>query len=387
MAGGPVVLLGQGEQYDDPDDWRELIRGRRIRRGVELPVRREGLTALHRPEDVPELAAVLDEVDPPGPPSQTVAAHPPRGAPSLGLGGTSVPPAPVGLAQAATSPQQSPPDGGGPARRPLPTAAPRRGWRFGLWLCLLGVGALLFLRLCARDGFGPLPGFGARSGRSASARDAASSPETAACARPRGWIATAACGDLELARLRKALANAYAVRAAGLSADERAELAAEQARWQAGRSACRTTADPAACLAPRYRSRIAELKEGRPPASGPQAEAPSTPLDAPLEPAQRVVAVVDAPQWTRRPNGDEMADAFPERALRLDIDGRARLTCRVTGTGALTACDVLSEDPPDYGFGGAALRLSRDFQMRPVTPDGRSVEGARVEVPVAFKGG
>ena len=97
--------------------------------------------------------------------------------------------------------------------------------------------------------------------------------------------------------------------------------------------------------------------------------------------------VIERPEWVRQPNGDEVADAYPERAQRLGIDGRARLSCRVTGAGALSACDILSEDPPEYGFGGAALRLSRYFQLRPTTADGRPVEGARVEAPVAFRGG
>ena len=161
-------------------------------------------------------------------------------------------------------------------------------------------------------------------------------------------------------------------------------LAAEQARWQQSRAECRTAAEPGACLVPRYRARIAELGEAQ--GTAPAAEAPPPSAAAAAAEPLRPPAVIERPEWVRRPSGDEMADAYPERALRLDIDGRARLSCRVAASGALAACDIVSEDPPEYGFGGAALRLSRFFRMRPVLPDGRPVEGARVELPVAFKG-
>ena len=62
-----------------------------------------------------------------------------------------------------------------------------------------------------------------------------------------------------------------------------------------------------------------------------------------------------------------------------------RMQCRVTASGTLENCVVLSENPPGYGFGRAALRMSGQFQMRPKTRDGKSVAGATVIVPMQFR--
>ena len=79
-----------------------------------------------------------------------------------------------------------------------------------------------------------------------------------------------------------------------------------------------------------------------------------------------------------------MATYFPTRAQNLSKPGRATLSCRVTATGTLTGCSVVSEDPADFGFGQAAMRLSKLFKMRPKTADGRPVEGASVTIPIRF---
>lgn len=378
MEDGPVVLLGQGEQYADPADWRELIRTRRIRRGVELPVRRHGLTTLRRPEDVPELVAVLDAVDPPGPPSQTVASL--ERPPAASAPATAVPPSAARPATRAGVSAPAAPATAAPGAPALPTAAPRKRWRFGVWRWVFALAALLLVRLCAHDGFGGLPSFGDRAGAPPAASSPSSQADAAACARPRGWIAKAACDDPEFARLRPVVARAYAARLAGLSGETRQALSDEQGRWQASRSACRSASDPGGCLSERYRARLAELQ--------PRAEAPPPPdASAPAPPPLAPVAVVERPEWVRRPGADDLADAYPERALRLDIDGRALLSCRAMASGGLTACDIVSEDPPDYGFGAAALRLSRFYGIAPRTADGRPVAGAKVDLPVAFKGG
>lgn len=74
-----------------------------------------------------------------------------------------------------------------------------------------------------------------------------------------------------------------------------------------------------------------------------------------------------------------MASFFPERAVRLEVEGHVLLTCKVTDGGHLTDCIVTKETPAGYDFGDAALRMSPWLRMRP------SVAGGTVRVPLAFR--
>jgi protein TonB len=95
--------------------------------------------------------------------------------------------------------------------------------------------------------------------------------------------------------------------------------------------------------------------------------------------------VITQPNWLRQPGAAEMARFYPAQALDADIQGRAVIRCRVTVSGTLTNCVILSETPKGYGFGRSALALAAYFRMTPKTEDGRPVEGGQVDVPIGFK--
>jgi len=80
-----------------------------------------------------------------------------------------------------------------------------------------------------------------------------------------------------------------------------------------------------------------------------------------------------------------MANAFPDRALRGNISGSATLSCKVTTVGVVRDCVVLSETPSEYGFGAAAVRVSKNFKMKPRLVDGQAIEGATVKIPLTFR--
>lgn len=101
-------------------------------------------------------------------------------------------------------------------------------------------------------------------------------------------------------------------------------------------------------------------------------------------PAPTLADLENSPDWLRLPSDGEVAAAYPTAARRARVAGQALLDCALDGEGRLTGCKVAQETPAGYGFGQAALSLSVRFQMTPLYPDGRSVAGARVSVPISF---
>jgi protein TonB len=96
-------------------------------------------------------------------------------------------------------------------------------------------------------------------------------------------------------------------------------------------------------------------------------------------------SVITRPDWLRQPSADQLAREYPDRALRLDREGRVQLSCTVAADGKVNNCSVTSETPTGMGFGEAALKLTRYFQMRPQTVDGAPVGGAKVNIGIPFK--
>jgi len=90
------------------------------------------------------------------------------------------------------------------------------------------------------------------------------------------------------------------------------------------------------------------------------------------------------PHWRKIPNGDDMARFYPEDAVRRGVSGKVVMSCTVSKEGTLYACTVVSETPPNEGFGAAALKLAPYFEMTPQLEDGRTVNGGMVRIPVVF---
>ncbi len=109
----------------------------------------------------------------------------------------------------------------------------------------------------------------------------------------------------------------------------------------------------------------------------PTPPAPPAPLAPPTPP------VVTNPDWVRRPTSRDVGRFFPVRAIERDRSGVVVLHCTVRIDGTLS-CVVNSEDPSGWGFGAAALNLSRAFQMVPATVDGQAVE-ARYILRIPFQ--
>jgi len=95
--------------------------------------------------------------------------------------------------------------------------------------------------------------------------------------------------------------------------------------------------------------------------------------------------VIGRPQWIDKPSGLQLSRAYPRRAQDAGVSGSATLNCVVEAAGTVRDCAVISETPTGWGFGEAAVKLSRFFRMKPETSDGMPVDGAKVMVPLSFR--
>lgn len=110
---------------------------------------------------------------------------------------------------------------------------------------------------------------------------------------------------------------------------------------------------------------------------------PETPSDIAFVSGPPPAVEVTRPEWLRQPR--DLARYYPARALSRGMEGVVDLECAVDVGGNL-ACRVASETPQNWGFGDAALRISRDYRMAPARRNGVAVEGRyRMRVPFSLQ--
>ncbi len=91
------------------------------------------------------------------------------------------------------------------------------------------------------------------------------------------------------------------------------------------------------------------------------------------------------PSWISIPTTDDMAKAYPSHASHVGISGQVMMQCAATAEGEMSDCRILQETPSDEGFGRAALSISGKFRLTPLTPEGKSVAGTTINIPIAFR--
>lgn len=87
--------------------------------------------------------------------------------------------------------------------------------------------------------------------------------------------------------------------------------------------------------------------------------------------------------WVRAPSQRDFERYYPRRALYSGQDGRVVLDCVADGRGRL-GCSIAEEAPRGFGFGNAAISISRQLRIASRTQDGRSVEGGHLRLPLVF---
>jgi|CXWL01.1.fsa_nt_gi hypothetical protein len=88
--------------------------------------------------------------------------------------------------------------------------------------------------------------------------------------------------------------------------------------------------------------------------------------------------------WLRRPN-DVPRGPWPTRT-DAPLPALVVLDCLVGEDGRLS-CQISSEDPPGFGYGALALRISRGFQMAPLTVEGEPTVGRTYRLRIPFEAG
>jgi len=78
---------------------------------------------------------------------------------------------------------------------------------------------------------------------------------------------------------------------------------------------------------------------------------------------------------------------YPEMAMRRGVMGRVLAECHLSSAGALNDCHVLSEEPVDFGFKEAFLRMAqvRYLTAKPKVVDGQPVADEVVRLLVPFR--
>lgn len=88
--------------------------------------------------------------------------------------------------------------------------------------------------------------------------------------------------------------------------------------------------------------------------------------------------------WARAPGVADVKAAYPQDALRQNVEGHVVLRCGLTADALLKSCDVLTELPRGYGFGRAAKSLVPLFKGEPLGDALKALATLRVDVPFGF---
>jgi protein TonB len=80
------------------------------------------------------------------------------------------------------------------------------------------------------------------------------------------------------------------------------------------------------------------------------------------------------------PTAEDLAKFYPEKAMDYGKDGGATIRCTVQKDHSLAKCAIAKETPAGFGFGDAALQMSKLFRMKKA-----SKPGAQVSIPIQFQ--
>ena len=85
------------------------------------------------------------------------------------------------------------------------------------------------------------------------------------------------------------------------------------------------------------------------------------------------------------PSQRESESIYPQKAISLQIEGTSRIQCVFDKFGYFNDCKITSENPLGFGFGDAAIELSKAMKVRMTMKNGAPVEGQRITIPFRWQ--
>lgn len=213
-------------------------------------------------------------------------------------------------------------------------------------------------------------------------------PTSFDCSRMSVWSEQQVCTNQSLASADVDLATLYRDRIRQAKGSAASRLRADQAAWRKQRGACEITSEPIGCLTAIYAQRAVQLRAWMPTNPTPLQDASIVNQhDTPSSPYVQTARapVIRNPDWRRQPSGEEIGRFYPDRAMRERVDGHSTIRCIVASSGSLRDCYVVDETPAGFGFGEAAVRMSRLFRMTPRMVNGAAVDGGEVTIPLGWR--
>ncbi|MEI9905888.1 MAG: hypothetical protein WDN06_19715 [Asticcacaulis sp.] len=89
------------------------------------------------------------------------------------------------------------------------------------------------------------------------------------------------------------------------------------------------------------------------------------------------------PRWTQFPDGNTLADYYPQVAIDNDKTGVAEVECSILDTAGHVNCTIVSETPKGYGFGAATVKMV-EAKGRVDTEQGAIQPGSKLRVTLKW---
>lgn len=94
--------------------------------------------------------------------------------------------------------------------------------------------------------------------------------------------------------------------------------------------------------------------------------------------------IITDPVWTLLPAPNLLKEFYPDRAVRMGVNGDATASCTIGPAGDLIDCWISSEKPSNQDFGTALLKITTCVKIDPRTAGGAPAPGRTIRLGAHF---